>query len=86
MDTTLSESIQKTTTSKVLYQAVLFGIVVVLLGLILSALLASQKPVLPVECDKWDEYYIMEINLFLIGFIIRYGLEVDMVRKYLYSN
>jgi len=68
-----------------LYQAILFGITVVLIGLLVSMALASLKPELPKECEEWDKNYVMEISLFAIGFIIRYLLENTAVKKYLYN-
>ena len=72
--------------TKILYQAILFGIVTILLGLILSLIFGFLIPPLPAECAEWDTNYAMEINLFLIGFIIRFGLENQQIRQYLYSN
>ena len=68
------------------YQAIIFGIVVVLIGLILSMIFSFLKPELPKECEKWDEHYVMEIILFLTGFIIRYMLENRSIGKYMYSS
>ena len=72
--------------TKILYQAVLFGIVTILLGLILSLIFGFLVPALPAECQEWDANYAMEINLFFIGFIIRFGLEYPQIRQYLYST
>ena len=71
--------------SKTFYQAILFGIVTVLLGLLLSYLFGSLKPELPQECEIWDKYYVMEIILFSTGFTLRYLLEADSTRTYLYT-
>lgn len=68
---------------KTFYQAVMFGIVTVLLGLILSTAFGFLKPELPAECEMWDKYYVMEIVLFLTGFIIRYLLNHKSVSKYM---
>ena len=70
---------------KILYQAILFGIVAILLGLILSLIFGFLVPKLPEECSSWDNNYVMEINLFFVGFIIRFGLEYEPIRQYLYS-
>ena len=71
--------------SKTFYQAVMFGVVTVLIGLILSLCLGSLKPELPQECEIWDKYYVMEVILFLTGFILRYLLTQQDVLKYLYE-
>lgn len=70
---------------KTLYQAILFGIVTILLGLILSLIFEFLTPPLPEECKEWDSNYVMEINLFFIGFIIRFGLEFPVIKQYLFS-
>jgi len=68
---------------KTLSQAILFGIVTVLLGLILSVIFGSLKPVLPAGCEIWDEYYVMEIILFVTGFGLKYILTTDAGKMYL---
>lgn len=71
--------------SKTFYQAVLFGIVVVLLGLVYTVVFSSLKPVLPNECAAWDKNYVMEVVLFATGFTLRYVLTTDMGTRYLHS-
>ncbi len=71
---------------KIFYQSVMFGVVAVLLGLILSMIFSFLKPKLPEECDDWDKYYIMEVIMFLTGFIIRYLMTNDMIVKYMYES
>ena len=70
---------------KTFYQAVMFGVVAVLLGLILSMVFGFLKPELPEECAVWDKYYVMEIVLFLTGFILRYLMTNDTIGKYMYQ-
>jgi len=74
------------TSSKTFYQAVMFGIVTILLGLILSMIFGFLKPDLPTMCETWDKYYVMEVILFLTGFIIRYMLTNDTILRYLYDG
>ena len=69
--------------NKNFYQAVMVGIVTVLIGLILSCVLKSLKPQLAKECDEWDKYYVMEISLFLTGFILRFIMDTEWGREYL---
>lgn len=71
---------------KTFYQAVMFGVVTVLLGLILSYIFGFLKPELPEECSTWDKYYVMEVVLFLTGFILRYLLTNDNITKYMYDS
>ena len=71
---------------KTFYQAVMFGVVAVLIGIILSMIFGFLKPDLPIECEMWDKYYVMEIVLFLTGFILRYLLTNKNIGKYLYDE
>ena len=71
--------------SRTFYQAVMFGVVTILVGLILSLCFGSLKPELPQECEMWDKYYVMEVILFLTGFILRYMLTNNNILKYLYE-
>ena len=69
--------------NKNFYQAILFGVVTVLIGLLLSWILQSLKPELAKECEEWDKYYVMEISLFLTGFILRLLIGTEWGRQYL---
>ena len=71
---------------KTFYQAVMFGVVAILLGLILSMVFGFLKPELPEECSEWDKYYVMEVILFLTGFILRYLMTNETISQYLYSS
>lgn len=73
------------TSSKTFYQAVMFGIVTILIGLILTTIFGFLKPELPKECEMWNKYYVMEIILFLTGFILRYLLRYNSIQKYMYE-
>lgn len=73
------------TSSKTFYQAVMFGVVTVLLGLILSLVFGFMRPELPKECEMWNKYYVMEVILFLNGFILRYMLTNKNFLRYMYS-
>ena len=76
--------------TKTFYQAVLFGIVTILLGLLISLVMSSVfpslTPKLPAECEIWDKYYVMEITLFFTGFMLRYVLSNQHFSKYLYDE
>lgn len=71
---------------KTFYQAVMFGVVSILLGLILSAVFDFLKPELPEECSEWDKYYVMEVIMFLTGFILRYLMTNQTILQYMYSD
>lgn len=72
--------------TKLFYQAVLLGIVTVLLGLVLSVVFSSLKPQLSVECETWDRYYVMEVVLFFTGVVVRLLMDTNMGNKYLLSQ
>ena len=71
---------------KTFYQAVMFGVVAVLLGLIFSMVFGFLKPELPDECAVWDKYYVMEVVMFLTGFVLRYLMTNETIGKYLYEE
>lgn len=71
---------------KTFYQAVMFGIISILLGLILSVVFGFLKPELPEECSEWDKYYVMEVIMFLTGFILRYLMTNQTIGQYMYSS
>ena len=72
--------------TKLFYQAVLLGIVTILIGLVLSVIFGALKPELARECENWDKYYVMEIILFFTGVVVRLLLTTDMGNKYLLSQ
>ncbi len=72
--------------SKTFYQAVLFGVVSVLLGLLFSMVFGFMKPELPEECKTWNQYYVMEISLFCVGFTLRMILTNDQAVSYLHQD
>jgi hypothetical protein len=69
--------------SPLFYQAVIFGVVTVIVGLLLSSIFSNLKPELPKECEEWDKYYIMEVTFFFSGVILRYALEYTEIKNYL---
>lgn len=71
--------------SKIFYQACMFGVVSVILGLLLSMIFGFLKPELPKECELWDKYYVMEVIMFLTGFTLRYLMTNENVVKYMYT-
>lgn len=67
---------------KTFFEAIIYGILSVILGLLLSLILVPLKPDLPESCKDWDKYYIMEISLFLVGFFLRYTIEIPIINNY----
>ena len=67
----------KTLGYKLIIEAFFVGLVVVLMGTIVSGVFAySLKADLPPVCKDWNKNYVMEISLFLTGFITHLMLEV----------
>lgn len=63
--------------TQLLIEAVIMGIIVVVLGYIVSFITKPWFGVaLPEVCKSWNDDYMMEINLFLIGFIGHLGFEL----------
>ena len=62
--------------SQVLLEAIIIGIVLVVLGYIVGWLTWPLVGVnLPKECNAWNDKYMYEVNLFLIGFLFWIGME-----------
>lgn len=70
--------------SKTFYQAVLFGISILLIYLLLSEMFEFLKPNSASECE--NKYYVIEISMILSGIIIRYLLVNKQIAKYMYEE
>jgi multisubunit Na+/H+ antiporter MnhE subunit len=63
------------------------GIVLVIIGIIVTNLFKFiHNNNLPDVCKNWNKNYIMEINLFLIGFIAHMLFEMIGANKWYCSN
>ena len=51
--------------------AILFGIILIVIGNIVGYILSKSKLSvdLPIVCNSWNDFYIMELSLFLSGII-----------------
>ncbi len=55
---------------KLIFEAIIFGIIILVLGTIVSFILSKFTITdLPPVCKDWNKNHIMEISLFLTGFI-----------------
>lgn len=55
----------------------------------IAGLLARQlttKPTLPEICSTWNDYYILELNLFLAGFLFHLVFEYANINKWYVDN
>ena len=69
--------------TKTLTQALLTGVVTVLLGLILVTLFGAVKPEVSGRSDAWTKFYVLEVMLFFVGVSLRYLLVTQMGKQYL---
>jgi predicted alpha/beta hydrolase len=69
---------------KVIMEAIIVGIVLIpityIAGFIAKRLVG--KPALPEICRRWNDYYIMEVNLFIAGFLFHIISEYAGVNKW----
>ena len=69
--------------SSLFIKAIITGCVFIILGIIMSCTFKELKPELPPDCKKWNKYYVMEISLFVYGFIFRYLLEIQVFKNFI---
>jgi len=67
----------------ILSEAIFVGIVLVIIGNMVGFLVGKSLSVsLPSVCKSWNKNYVMEISLFLTGFIAHYFFEYAGLNKY----
>jgi len=72
---------------RLLLEAFIVGIITALVGTLVSWTLSKPfKVELPPVCDDWNKNYVMEINLFLTGFIVHLLCEISGVNKWYCTN
>jgi ABC-type antimicrobial peptide transport system permease subunit len=69
---------------KILTEALVVGILIVIIGTIVSFFLGKMvfKVKLPPVCDDWNKNYIMEISFFLTGFLTHLAFECMGTNKW----
>jgi len=73
--------------SQVLIEAIIVGIVMVVLGYLIGwATTPFFGASLPAVCKVMDNKYMMEVNLFLIGFFFWFGAEYSGSLAYVCNN
>jgi len=65
-----------------IYEAILFGIVTIILGLFFCIIFVYVNPSLPPPSKEWDKFYVMESVLFVTGFSFYYMLSNFTVQTY----
>ena len=73
--------------SQLLLEAVFVGVFLVVLGYIIGLftrpfLIVPQPP----QCNHWNDKYIMEINLFLVGFVAHLLFELGGLNHWYCKN
>ena len=72
---------------KLLIEALVVGISTIIMGTIISYLLGNTFKVdLPPVCKDWNKNYIMEISLFLTGFLSHILFEFIGANKWYCKN
>lgn len=76
---------------KVIIEAAFVGVMLIPVAYIAGyiAKMFVQKPSLPEICSTWNENYIMEVNLFIAGFLFHilgefFGLNKWYVQQYVH--
>lgn len=73
--------------NQIIIEAIVVGIITVIIGNISGLLVASMLKVnLPEICKDWNKYYTMEITLFLTGFLIHLLCEFTGINKWYCKN
>jgi len=69
---------------KVILESIIVGLMLIPFTYVASyiAKYISKKPSLPDICSKWNQYYVMEITLFLSGFIFHFMSEIVGLNKW----
>ena len=74
---------------RLIVEAILVGIMVVIIGNIVGFLLSKIKTISPVTdavCKDWNKYYIMEISLFVTGVFVHLLCELIGLNKWYCKN
>tara|TARA_A100001015_G_scaffold127945_1_gene141853 strand:- start:172 stop:414 length:243 start_codon:yes stop_codon:yes gene_type:complete len=73
--------------NQIITEAIVVGIITVIIGNISGLLVASMLKVnLPEICKDWNKYYTMEITLFLTGVLIHLLCEFIGINKWYCKN
>lgn len=67
---------------QIIIEAIIVGIVVVIIGVIISSLIGIiWKKSVPKVCQDWNKNHVMEIALFLTGFLTHILFQVVGINK-----
>ena len=72
---------------KLLVEAVVVGLMVLVVGSIVGYLVGMMNSVdLPKVCKKWNKNHVMEISLFLTGVVLHLLCEFSSINKWYTKN
>ena len=72
---------------KLLKEGVVFGVLVVVVGTIISKIVGRYFSVeLPKVCKSWNRYYAMEISLFFTGLLAHFFCEAVGINRWYCKN
>lgn len=70
-----------------LIEAIVVGILTVIFGNLAGFMVSPFLKVnLPHVCSNWNQFYAMEISLFLTGFLLHLFCEATMINKWYCKN
>jgi len=73
--------------SQVFIEAFMVGIMTVIFGTLAGVLVGPFFKIdLPAECKNWNKFFVMEISLFLTGFLIHLFCELVGINKWYCKN
>ena len=74
---------------ELLIEAVVVGVIVVIVGTLVAfslRLFYPYKVELPKQCKQWNKYFVMEMCLFLTGFVAHILCEFSGLNKWYCKN
>lgn len=76
------------TLQKILMEAVVVGILLIPITYIAAffAKYITKKPSLPEICSTWNKHRVMEVNLFIAGFLFHILCEITGLNKWYVRN
>ena len=72
---------------QLLIEAVFVGVALIVVGSIVGGIIAYILSTdLPKVCKNWNKYHVMEISLFLSGFLLHILCEISGLNKWYCKN